>query len=73
MSTSSNPNKHVPLSHLALRVEFHKRLVKLQVVNSCLNCVEWNPKPETCGKYKARPPAEVIVYGCPAWEEDIPF
>jgi hypothetical protein len=39
----------------------------------CLNCLQFNEKTETCALAKARPPARVIAYGCPKWEEDIPF
>lgn len=39
---------------------------------SCLNCDHWLDKAEVCDKY-GRPPAVVIVYGCPEWDEGIPF
>lgn len=42
---------------------------------NCLNCRSWNFKQDLCGKYNAKPPTEIIVYSCPAYEdnEDIPF
>ena len=65
--------------------KLHRRLVDHQLVRSCLNCRHFGSNdnlgpgdphgtPEICGIYKARPPAEVIVYSCgPSWESDIPF
>lgn len=32
-----------------------------------------NTPPETCTLYGVRPPARVIAYGCPSWEEGLPF
>ena len=37
---------------------------------NCLNCKCWNEANEICNKFNARPPAEIIVYSCPAYEED---
>lgn len=54
-------------------------------LSNCLNCAFWNrppvqangvpPRPSTGCKLAgdAVPPPEVIVVGCPSWEEDIPF
>jgi hypothetical protein len=39
---------------------------------SCLNCCDWQELNETCGKYKMRPPAKVIICGC-EHHTDIPF
>lgn len=39
---------------------------------SCLNCELWQEKQEVCEKY-GRPPAHIIVYGCPEWDQMIPF
>ena len=58
----------------------HKDLIFHQRFQSCLNCVHWYPAPkgtaqgEMCLLYKARPPAETLVYSCgQGWEPDIPF
>lgn len=47
---------------------------------SCLNCAHWNSEtskihpPETCGKFSnMRPPARIIVTGCPDHSDNIPF
>jgi len=41
----------------------------------CLNCANFREKDELCSLVMQRPPAKVIVYGCPKWEdkEDVPF
>jgi hypothetical protein len=46
---------------------------------SCLNCEHWtgenptNAPPEQCRKFRARPPARVIVTGCDDHTDLIPF
>lgn len=47
---------------------------------SCINCAHWNDEhavtrpPETCSKHNnARPPARIIVTGCPDHTDNIPF
>lgn len=59
----------------------HRDLILYQRFQSCLNCAHWQPangrgvsQGETCLRYKARPPAEVVVYSCgQGWDPDIPF
>ena len=45
---------------------------------SCLNCEHWLEGPpdnklQICGKYKARPPTNIIVCGCEEHSDNIPF
>jgi hypothetical protein len=41
---------------------------------NCLNCSYWSFADDLCGKFKAKPPTEVLVYSCEAYEEiEIPF
>lgn len=70
------PRETVAQAYQAL----HKDLILHQKFQSCLNCAHWQPAPkgtaqgEVCLLYKARPPAETVVYSCgPGWEGDIPF
>jgi hypothetical protein len=44
-------------------------------MRSCLNCLHFAEETELCGKFASRPPARVIAYSCPAYEDkdDIPF
>lgn len=57
-----------------------------RLIHSCMTCrhfaergaAELGPATpaipvEHCGLYKVRPPARVIAYGCPSWEDDLPF
>lgn len=53
----------------ALVKELHQR----GLMRSCPDCQWWDPKAETCGKYLARPPADVIAKGCDEFEPTIPF
>lgn len=47
------------------------------IYRSCLNCEYFNEGPELCMKAKPeqRPPARIIAYGCPGWNnfDNIPF
>lgn len=42
-------------------------------VVTCCSCDHFNQASEICGKYNMRPPAKVIAFGCPAYENEIPF
>lgn len=39
------------------------------VFRSCLACACFDEVKEHCGKYNARPPARVIVFGCEGFED----
>lgn len=56
-----------------LRPAFHQSLVRAHIVHSCVNCMDFNHQNETCELANARPPANVVVFGCPKWTPDIPF
>ncbi len=56
-----------------LRTAFHQSLVHAHIVHSCVNCMDFNHQDETCELAKVRPPANVVVFGCPKWTPDIPF
>lgn len=44
------------------------------IYQNCLNCLHFNEEKEICKLYYLRPPAKVIAYGCPLWEDiEIPF
>lgn len=45
------------------------------IYRSCLNCDKFNEKQELCKLCNQRPPARIIAYACPKWENDkeIPF
>lgn len=45
------------------------------ILQSCLNCNRFNEKTEICKLANQRPPARVIAYGCPKWDDkdQIPF
>lgn len=54
-------------------------LDKCKFVKSCISCDHFREDIEVCNKtlpVAMRPPARVIAFGCPAWEnldDDIPF
>lgn len=39
----------------------------------CPNCVNWVEKMEECEVAMKRPPADIIAFGCEAFNESIPF
>lgn len=43
------------------------------LIHSCLTCDNFDEKAELCELYKQRPPARVIAFGCPSWQNEIPF
>lgn len=36
---------------------------------NCLTCMAFNEKDEICKTYARRPPARVIVFGCPSYDD----
>jgi hypothetical protein len=41
---------------------------------TCVHCLQFDPKTEGCHMAGGqRPPAPVIAFGCPKFEDDIPF
>lgn len=46
----------------------------MRATQCCLTCDHFRENPnELCGLYGKRPPARVIAFGCPAYENEIPF
>lgn len=56
-----------------VRSTWQREAVQERSLVMCLNCDQFNHKDETCLLAKARPPADVIPFGCASWVEDIPF
>jgi hypothetical protein len=48
---------------------------ELGFTTSCLSCVSFVEQTEFCKKFKARPPARIIAFGCSEYfdNEEIPF
>lgn len=43
---------------------------------SCVNCDNWQHQEEYCMKFRDRPPAKIIAFGCIDWtniNDDVPF
>lgn len=41
---------------------------------TCLTCDHFKEHSgEVCGLYHSRPPARIIAFGCPSYENEIPF
>ena len=64
---------HAPSNLAETRDLLHRELIRTDVVTSCLNCECFDKKTEQCLEFNQRPPAEVIVFGCPEWIQAIPF
>lgn len=64
---------------LATIRHMQQMLVRSGYVITCLNCEHWLDKPlpngdqPGCTKFKAMPPPNVIAFGCPDWDQLIPF
>lgn len=45
------------------------------LLRSCCNCLKFDSLLEICKLANQKPPARVIAYGCPKWEDkdEIPF
>lgn len=71
--TAFNPAVRPSLSDLMQQQQMHKKMVENGLLTSCVSCEFWDKKADACGKHFARPPIEVIVYGCKDWVWDIPF
>ena len=75
LRTESRQNLLDALAHGFVDWAFDQGLFR-----SCLNCEHWNKDdskthpPETCRKFgDERPPAKIIVTGCPDHSDNIPF
>lgn len=55
------------------RAFFQDELIHRGIWTTCLNCEHWDQAPRICQQYQSTPPDHVIVVGCPAWQETIPF
>ena len=51
----------------------HRFLVKQGAVSTCLNCVGWEDGKCIAYGQPTLPPPEVLVFGCPAWDNTLPF
>ena len=77
MSTDKNPTRPNVAKSKEARREGEMR-GQLAQVNSlawpcCLSCEHFKEAQEICELYEERPPAKVIVIGCPSYNADIPF
>lgn len=51
-----------------------KKLHNERVIACCPTCSHFDEKLEMCKLVNLRPPAYVIAYGCPSWDDSrIPF
>ena len=65
-----------PMNKLALILA--NELYEMGMFKSCCNCEHWLEGPpdnrlQICGKFKVRPPTNVIVSGCESHSDNIPF
>lgn len=63
-----------PDSLAKLALEFVEYMQDKGLLRSCINCEHWiGGKTEMCRLANQRPPATVIVTGCAAHTDNIPF
>lgn len=60
---------------LNLQSDLVKTITNSHVFQNCLNCKHWDFAGDICGKFKTKPPTDIIVNSCPEYEDgfDIPF
>jgi len=60
---------------LNLQTTLVRQITIANIFQNCLNCSHWNFAEDQCGKFKAKPPTDIIVYSCPEYADnnDIPF
>ena len=60
---------------LNLQTDLVKTITRSNIFQNCLNCMHWEFKNDQCGKYKVKPPTEILIYSCPDYKDDseIPF
>jgi len=74
-----NTQRDIMLNTLSARIaQQFPALIKEALdihTKTCVNCYYFINGPDVCTKAAphSTPPAKVIVVGCPAWEENIPF
>jgi hypothetical protein len=51
--------------------KLHRFLSRQGAISTCMNCLSWDG--EKCLLAKTTPPPEVLVFGCPAWDNTLPF
>jgi hypothetical protein len=68
----SNATGKLPILRHALTIEAPDAR---GMTSSCISCTYFNEAMEHCSKFKQRPPARVIAFGCEAYldGEEIPF
>lgn len=62
-------------TYATLQTAFSRILNAQYPFQNCLNCTHWDYGNDQCGKFKAKPPTDVIIYSCESYEDndDIPF
>ena len=73
-----NSKRQTKIREISLKevlAEITTRINRVDLYRSCLTCTVWQSKEEMCGKWKQRPPAEVIANGCDDYfdQDDTPF
>ena len=57
-----------------LQAALEKKGPMIGVWRTCITCMHFIENTEHCTVFGARPPARVIAYGCPKYDnDDIPF
>ncbi len=65
----------MPLSNLETAEQMeplYRALIDRGIYKSCFNCSHGNKEQVMCYRSNIRPPMEVIIFGCPAWDY-LPF
>lgn len=66
------PTEKFP-SDIALRNSIEELIERARLHRSCITCNHFNEEHELCALAQGRPPARVIAFACPRYDEVPPF
>jgi hypothetical protein len=70
---AASANKQQKLEERAMPL-WQLRAIRRGLIRTCINCDYWTHDKEECKLAPGqRPPVTIIVLGCDAWMEEIPF
>lgn len=80
MTSQETPSEKAKRELATIR-HMQRLLARSGHIITCMNCEHWSdgrlplgaPKPVGCTKFGAVPPPDVIAFGCPEWDQVIPF
>lgn len=73
MNTKNQADRQGAIAAIVADLTKAMRRELATATKTCLNCLHFDEPSEKCKLCNLRPPARVIVSGCPKHEDEIPF